>query len=132
MGRSDQLSTWIARLLVAALVLILPVVSKGETAAPVRADPALWRIHKDASTIYLFGSLHILPRGYAWTTPEIEAAMGATDRFVFEVPVGEDALKDEKAFIVENGILRGRQSLRGLLSPFEYGTYSTILRRAGL
>jgi uncharacterized protein len=132
MGRSDRLSKWLARLLVAALLLMLPAISKGETAAPARADPALWRIHKDASTVYLFGSMHILPRGYTWSTPEIAAAMSATDRFVFEVPVGDDALKDEKAFIVENGILRGRQSLRGLLSPLEYGTYSAVLRRAGL
>src|ERR1700680_3836283 len=132
MGRSDRLRKFIARLLIAALPLILPSPSKAESAAPVRAPPALWLIHNGASPVYLFGSLHILPHGYAWSTPAIEAAMGAADEFLFEVPVGDDALKDEKAFIVQNGILRGRQSLRGLLSPLEYDTYSGVLRRAGL
>jgi len=132
MERSDRFRAWIARLLVAALLLIVPDTLRAQTTYPVRANPALWRIHNGASTVYLFGSLHILPHGYAWTTPVIEAAMQASNQFVFEVPVGGDALKDEKSFIVENGILRGRQSLRGLLSPLEYDTYSAVLRRAGL
>ena len=132
MGRLGRLRTFIALLLIVALPVILPNASRAQNAAPVRANPALWRIHNGTSTVYLFGSLHILPRGYAWITPAIQAAMGATDRFIFEVPVSDNALKDEKTFIVRNGILRGRQSLRGLLSPLEYDTYSGVLRRAGL
>jgi len=27
-------------------------------------DAALWRVHSATSTVYLFGSLHILPPGY--------------------------------------------------------------------
>jgi uncharacterized protein YbaP (TraB family) len=73
-----------------------------------------------------------LPRDFSWRTPEIEAAMAVADRFIFEVPVDEAALKDEKAFILQNGLLTNRQTLRGLLSASEFQTYSAILRRAGL
>src|SRR5579864_4061927 len=105
MRRSSRLKTFIARLLISALPVILPNASQAQNAAAAYANPALWRIHGGPSTIYLFGSLHILPHGYAWITPAIEAAMRASNQFVFEVPVGDDALKDEQAFIVENGIL---------------------------
>jgi uncharacterized protein YbaP (TraB family) len=46
--------------------------------------------------------------------------------------VDEAALKDEKQFIIENGLLSRRQSLRGALTASEFQTYSSVLRRAGL
>jgi hypothetical protein len=116
----------------ALLLLALPVASVAQDAIPGRANPALWRVHSATSTVYLFGSLHILPPGYPWRTPAIDGAMSAADLFIFEVPVDEDALKDEKDFIVQNGLLPSRQSLRGLLTQNEFQTYSAVLRRAGL
>src|SRR5258705_10166617 len=110
------LKAHIMRVLGAAFLLALPTASSAESALPLRANPALWRVHNGTSTVYLFGSLHILPPGYKWTTPEIESAMSASDLFVFEVPVDEAALAAQKEFIIQNGILPSRQTLRGLLS----------------
>jgi uncharacterized protein YbaP (TraB family) len=76
--------------------------------------------------------MHILPPGYHWTTPEIEHAMSASDLFIFEVPVDEAALQDQKAFIVQHGLLPPHQSLRGYLTANEFQVYSAVLRRAGL
>ncbi len=129
MGR---LETYIGRVLGMALLLALPTLSFAENAAPPRVTPALWRVHSGTSTVYLFGSLHILPPGYHWTTPEIEQAMSASDLFIFEVPVDEAALQDEKAFIVEHGLLPPHQSLRSVLTANEFQVYSAVLRRAGL
>ena len=129
MGRLRAL---IGRGLGLALLLTVPTISIAESALPSRATPALWRVHNGTSTVYLFGSLHILPRGYAWTTPEIERAMNASDLFIFEVPVDETALQDQKAFIIEHGLLPLHQSLRSLLSTNEFQAYSAVLRRAGL
>src|SRR5258705_6976717 len=126
------LKAHIMRVLGAAFLLALPTASSAESALPLRAAPALWRVHNGASTVYLFGSLHILPRGYNWTTPEIDRAMNASDVFIFEVPVDEAAIQDQKAFIIEHGLLPLRQSLRSLLSTNEFQAYSAVLRRAGL
>jgi uncharacterized protein len=129
MGR---IRTHFGRVLGVVLLLVLPTLSIAENSVPSRATPALWRVHNGTSTVYLFGSLHILPPGYPWTTPEIERAMNASDLFIFEVPVDEAALMDQKAFIVEHGLLPPRQSLRGVLTGNEFQVYSTVLRRAGL
>jgi uncharacterized protein YbaP (TraB family) len=129
MGR---LATYIGRVLGVALLLALPTVSIAENTTPPRVTPALWRVHSATSTVYLFGSLHILPPAYHWTTPEIERAMSSSDLFIFEVPIDEAALQDQKAFIVEHGLLPPHQSLRGYLTANEFQTYSAVLRRAGL
>jgi len=131
MGRMPR---WARRALRAVCLLLVTVsaASAAEVVARPKATPALWRVQHGTSTVFLFGSLHVLPRDFSWRTPEIETAMASADRFVFEVPVDDEALKDEKDFILQNGILTNRQTLRGLLSPSEFQTYSAILRRAGL
>jgi uncharacterized protein YbaP (TraB family) len=131
MGTMPRWAGRIARAISVLLLLTTAAASAAET-AKAKATPALWRVQHGASTVYLFGSFHVLPRDFAWRTPEIDAAMAASDRFYFEVPVDEEGLKEEKEFIVQYGILSSRQTLRNMLSPGEFQTYSVILRRAGL
>jgi uncharacterized protein YbaP (TraB family) len=116
--------------LLCGCLMLAPQGFAQELAKP--AHPALWRVRHGAATVYLFGSLHVLPTGYVWTTPEVEAAKAASEVFVFEVPVDEAALKEEKQFIIENGLLSKEQTLRGVLSASEFQTYSAVLRHAGL
>jgi uncharacterized protein YbaP (TraB family) len=130
MKAAQKLRTRLARILCGCLMLA-PTVAFAEEAPPA-AHPALWRVAHGPATIYLFGSLHVLPTGYAWSTREIDAAKAASDMFIFEVPVDEAALKDEKQFIIENGTLGKGQSLRGVLTATEFQTYSAVLKRAGL
>jgi len=94
--------------------------------------PALWRIHDGDSTVYIFGSLHILPQSFKWRAPEIEDAIASSDIFVFEVPTGEETTARQKEFIVKNGLLPRGGSLRKVLNRMEYETYSRILLGAGL
>jgi len=63
-GKMGRLGFHIRRILGVALLLALPTLSFAENAAPPRVTPALWRVHSGTSTVYLFGSLHILPSGY--------------------------------------------------------------------
>lgn len=120
-----------AAILCAALMLA-PTGSSAQNAVSQPVHPALWRIQRGAATVYLFGSLHVLPAGYTWSTPAIDAAKAASDGFIFEVPVDDAALKDEKQFIIANGLLSKSQTLRGILTASEYQTYSAVLRRAGM
>ena len=96
------------------------------------SGPAIWRVQSGEGTVYLFGSMHILPAGFSWTTPDIEQAMAKSDLFVFEVPVGDAAIAEEQGFIRQNGILPPRRSLRALLTSNEFEVYSSVMRRAGL
>ena len=99
---------------------------------PSESGPAIWRVQTGESTVYLFGSLHILPAGFSWTTPNIMQAMANSNLFVFEVPVGDAAIAEETGFIRQNGILPPRRSLRTLLTSSEFDVYSSVMRRAGL
>ena len=114
------------------LIVLFVLLPAGVRAQSVIADPALWKVRSGPSTVYIFGSLHILPPSFQWRTPQIEAAIAASDIFVFEVPVDGEATARQKEFIVKNGLLPQGASLRKVLNRIEFDTYSRILLGAGL
>jgi uncharacterized protein len=59
-----------ATAVVALLLVFAPVTARETTAAP-----AIWKIDGPAGDVYLFGSIHILPKGFQWRRPELEAAL---------------------------------------------------------
>ena len=120
--------------LIAVLAAATGLIFNPAIAADASRDsgPAIWRVQSGKSTVYLFGSIHILPVGFSWTTPTIEQAMTKSDLFVFEVPVDDAAIAEERGFIRQNGLLPARRSLRGLLNSNQFEAYSSVMRRAGL
>lgn len=66
----------------------------GCTAAAVNeapgARPALWKVADEDTTIYLFGTVHVLPAGLDWRTPALDRAIAASDTLVMEIIQPED------------------------------------------
>ena len=54
-------------------------------AAPSEARPALWRLKDEDTTIYLFGTMHALPRGLEWRSDRLRAAIAEAGELVLEV-----------------------------------------------
>jgi uncharacterized protein YbaP (TraB family) len=114
------------------ILVLLILVPAGVVAQQAPPTPALWKIEEGPSTVYIFGSLHILPQSFPWRSAAVETAMRTSDIFVFEVPVDDEAVRRQKAFIVKNGLLPANASLRKVLNRIEFQTYSRILLGAGL
>lgn len=80
-----------------ALALALALVLAGcatlradSEAAPPAPRPALWLLSDDDTKIYLFGTIHILPKGLKWRTPALEKAIAEADELVLETKMGTD------------------------------------------
>ena len=115
-----------------ACVLFVHMTAALAATPEIASGPAIWRVRSGESTVYLFGSIHILPNGYRWLTPRIVGAMNASDLFVFEVQIDKDARAEERDFLSKNGVLRQRQTIRGVLTPGEFDRYATVMQAAGL
>jgi uncharacterized protein len=73
---------WLA--LAGALLLAAcgqPAMAPSASAKPA---PALWKIADKDTTIYLFGTIHLLPKGYDWETPKITAALNGSQSLILE------------------------------------------------
>lgn len=71
-----------ASALALALALITPRVAV--------AAPGLWVAKKGDSTVYLFGTVHILEKGLDWESPAIAQAFAASSELWLEVPNPDD------------------------------------------
>ena len=76
-----------------SLVAILALLCLGATplfARPNAAKPGLWKLTDTDTTIYLFGTIHVLPKDYVWRSPAVDAALTASDELVLEVIDSDD------------------------------------------
>lgn len=58
--------------------------------ATVDADPALWVVKDDDTTIYLFGTVHVLKPGLGWFDEAVKDAFDKSDQLMLELVMPED------------------------------------------
>ena len=56
---------------------------------PQSARPALWQVSDPDTTIYLFGTIHLLPDNLQWRTPKIDEAVQRSQQLIVETIVDE-------------------------------------------
>ncbi|RYD51603.1 MAG: TraB/GumN family protein [Sphingomonadales bacterium] len=66
------------------------------------ADPAIWVVKDADTTIYLFGTVHVLKPGLSWFDEGVKAAFDASDEVVLEMI--EPAPEEMQALIMKTGI----------------------------
>ncbi|HXL99794.1 MAG TPA: TraB/GumN family protein [Rhizomicrobium sp.] len=114
----------------ALLAFALPALAQQPMLARIEAHPALWTVHGKAGTAYLLGSIHLLPVNVAWHTPQIDAAMAASDVFVFEIPMDAPSQAGVTAYIAAHGTLPKGETLPALLPPAARKDYQAALARS--
>ncbi len=65
--------------------------------------PALWRVSDEDTTIWLFGTIHVLPDGFVWRNPIIDAAIAESDALVLETVSG-DGQSDAALLLMQLGV----------------------------
>ncbi len=87
---------------------------------------ALWKLVNGKSTLYLLGSIHVLPVNFSWRTSAIDQAIGAADVFAFETNL-EFATAEFHYFMDNRGYLPRGQTLHAMLSPVARKQYETLM-----
>lgn len=92
----------------AAILLAAPAVAL--------AKPAVWVVSDADSTIVLFGSVHLLPKGVDWRPQALTEALATADDLWFETPMDDAARLEASRIVMAHGMLPKGQSLTKLLS----------------
>ncbi len=87
----------IAAIAVLVASIALSAVPKSQLAGK-GVRPALWKLADADTTIYLFGTIHVLPRDYRWSTKTFEAAAAQSQELVLEVADLGDQAKTAEIF----------------------------------
>lgn len=95
----------------------------------VQAKPALWKLVDKDTTIYLFGTIHILPDGVDWFHGPLAYAFNHSDVLVTELP--DVAPVEVMKSIARYGVLPAGESLRAKLGDERRGRYETAMTALG-
>ena len=124
----------IHRLLAAAAVTALAACgSAAQTppAAPAQdADPALWVVKDEDTTIYLLGTVHVLKPGLSWFDEAVKDAFDASDELVLEVVPPEPT--EAQAIISRLGTDPDGPPLSRKLPPADRAKYEAALTSLGV
>jgi hypothetical protein len=110
------------RTLVLALLL-------GLFAAPALAHPALWVVKDADTTIYLFGTVHLLPHDTDWHFPALDQALA--DSQAMYVEIVDDDQANMTALVLRYG-MDMTHPLEGLLTPFDRDRLAHAARLANV
>jgi len=75
------------------LRLLGPLLLLAAAPAQPQAHPALWKLADADTTIYLFGTIHILPAGTNWMDPAIKRAVDGAQSLTIETVLDQDPSK---------------------------------------
>lgn len=100
-------------------------------AAPLPdADPAIWVVRDDDTTIYLFGTFHLLD-GRPWFNDEVKTAFDASNELVMEAIIPDD-LASLQPMIMRYAVDPQGRRLPDRLNAEQYAALGRALTRAGL
>ena len=107
----------------AALAALLALAGCG--GPRVAAHPAMWRVSDGDTTIWLLGSIHVLPPNVDWRTPLIDRAIAEADTLVLESSPDEQV--DFRA--MAEGV--GLKPLAERVSPGKLPMLKAMIERSG-
>ena len=83
---SNRASTSTRRLRHACLAALLAL-GLGAQAMPAAAEPPMWVIKDADSTVYLFGTVHLLDPSIEWQTPRVRKALDDATQLWVEIAI---------------------------------------------
>jgi uncharacterized protein YbaP (TraB family) len=120
-----------------ALFAASPALAESPAAAPEAVTetgngPALWQVADEDTTIYLFGTVHILPEGVEWYDPTIASALEGADMIVTEIRMDKESEGETQKIAMGLGVLPPGTTLRSLLNPEQTAAYEAALAKVGM
>ena len=101
-------------------------------AVAATAKPALWEVSDPDTTIYLFGTIHLLPENYAWKTRAIDRAIARSDTLYVETIVDPRNPHTLAAELARLGFSRGLPPLANRINPAKRPLLEAAIAKTGV
>ena len=106
-----------ASILALLLAGAAPAAAQAPAAAPLPdADPAMWVVKDADTTIYMFGTFHLLDGKQAWFNDEVKTAFDASDELVLEAMLPENPA-DLQPLVMKYAVDPAGKTLSSKLEP---------------
>ena len=130
-----RLKSVVAATAICALAWAMPAAAQSTpTEAPAvtakDVDPALWMVKDEDTTIYLFGSIHILKPGLGWFDDGVKTAFDRSDQLVLELV--EPPAAEVQALFGKLAMDQQGKTLRSKMNDADRAVYEAAMGKLGI
>ena len=129
-----RMTNWIKRGL-AALGIGAAAAACATSAPPATAAaprPALWQVSDEDTTIYLFGTIHLLPKNSRWHTPALDRAIASSQGLYLETIIDEKNPHGLMAELARVGFAPGLPPIAERVDPAKRALLEEAIKTSGL
>lgn len=116
----------------AAALLAIPLVASGAAQAATTPRPALWEVSDPDTKIYLFGTIHLLPKNYGWRTNAVDRAIASADTLVVETIIDSKNPAELGRELVRLGYADGLPPLATRVDPAKRAMLEAAIAKTGI
>ena len=101
-------------------------------AEPVVAKPAMWKVADKDTTIYLFGTIHLLPPQTKWRSPAFDQAASSADTLVIETIIDDKNPQATIGELFKLAVSPGLPPLSERVPPARRAALATAIAGSGI
>jgi uncharacterized protein YbaP (TraB family) len=120
------------RRFLAPVTALLALGSAAEARTPQLAKPALWAVSDADTTIYLFGTIHLLPADLKWRTPRLDQAMTSSQELVVETIIDEKNPTKLMSAMASLGLAKGLPPLVERVPQAKRAALQAAIKKSGV
>ncbi len=99
---------------------------------PTVPSPALWKVADHDTTVYLFGTIHLLPRNTQWRSELFDSAAASADTLVVETIIDEDNPHATIGELFKLAVSEGLPAIAERVPPEKRGALAAAIRKSGI
>ena len=101
-------------------------------AEPKTASPALWKVADHDTTIYLFGTIHLLPKDTKWRSSAFDTAAAGADTLVVETVIDENNPAATMSELLQLAVSEGLPPLADRVPPDKKAALQATVAKSGI
>lgn len=101
-------------------------------AAPQAASPAMWKVADHDTTVYLFGTIHLLPKETKWRSPVFDKAAASADALVVETNIDESNPGATIGELFKLAVSPGLPPIADRVKPEKRAALQTAIAKSGV
>ena len=117
---------------VAPVAALLSIGSAAQARAPQTARPALWQVSDADTTIYLFGTIHLLPSDLKWRTAKLDQALTSSQELVVETIIDDKNPTKLMSAMASIGLAKGLPPIVERVPPATRAALQAAIKKSGV
>lgn len=96
------------------------------------ASPAMWKVADEDTTVYLFGTIHLLPKGTDWRSPAFDKAAASSETLVLETIIDESNPAATAAELFKLAVSEKMPPIAERVPPAKREALATAIAKSGI